>query len=82
MKIKKSFGKKIYIEWIDAFTDDGWKSYAEMCNVSDTPYCFTNAWFVHQTKDFLIVCHSKGRNIKESLMGKLVIPKAWIKVIR
>lgn len=82
MKINKSFGQKIYIEWSDAYTEDGWKSHKEMCKISDVTFCFTNAWFIHQTKDFLIVCHTKGKNIKEDLMGKLVIPKAWIKKVR
>ena len=82
MKVKKKFGAKIYIEWLDAYTEDGWKSYYNMSSISDSPYCRTNAWFVKETKDFIIVCHTIGKTQKEEMMGKLVIPKRWIKVIR
>lgn len=82
MKIKKKFGDKICIEWIDAYTEDGWRSVNEASKISDETYCYTNAFFLGQTKDFVIVIHTKGKTIKNSVMGKLVIPKAWIRRIK
>ena len=82
MKIKKKYGNKIYVEWVDAYTDDDWKSYKDMMKVSDTVFCYTSGWYVGETKDFLILCHTKGKNIKEDMMGKLVIPKKWIRKVR
>lgn len=81
-KIKKSYGDKIYIEWSDAYTEDGWKSFSDMKEISNNTYCFTNAWFVAETKDFIIVCHTIGKTQKEEMMGKLVIPKKWIKMVK
>lgn len=82
MKINKKYGDKVYIEWVDAYTDGGWKSYEDMIKIGDAPHCFTNAWYVGENKDFVIVCHTKGINKKEDMMGKLVIPKKWIKKVR
>lgn len=82
MKIKKNFGDKIYIEWVDAYTEDGWKSVNEALKTSDEIYCYTNAFFLGQTKDFIMVVHTKGKTIKNDVMGKLTIPKAWIRKIK
>lgn len=78
MKIKKDFGEKIYIEWIDAYAESDWESVNEASKIPDEVYCYTNAFFLGQTKDFVIVVHTKGKTIKNDVMGKLIIPKAWI----
>lgn len=82
MKIKKRWGEKIYIEWVDACTEDDWKSVDEALKISDEVFCYTNAFFLGQTKDFVMVVHTKGKTIKNDVMGKLTIPKAWIQKIR
>ena len=82
MKIKKSFGDKIYLEWADAYTEDGWKSVDDALNLSNEVYCFTNAFFLGQNKDYLMVVHTKGKTNKNDVMGKLTIPKAWIRKVK
>lgn len=82
MKTNKKFGDKIYIEWIDAFEESGWRFFDEVCTISDDVYCYTSAWYVSQTKDFVIVSHTKGKTKKNSIMGKLLIPKAFIKKVK
>lgn len=81
MRIKKKFGDKITVEWVDAYSTAGWESYKDACQISDEVYCFTNAYFVHDTKDFLIVANTIGRTMKMDIMGKLVIPKFWIRKV-
>lgn len=78
MRINKKYGDRIYVEWIDAYSEAEWKTYKEMMEIGDTVFCYTIGWFVGKTKDFLIICHTKGKNIKEDMMGKLVIPLWWI----
>ena len=82
MKIKKKFGDKIYLEWVDAYTEDGWKSVEDALKLSDGVYCFTNAFFLGQNKDYLMVVHTKGRTSKNDVMGKLTIPKTWIRKVK
>lgn len=82
MKINKKYGDRIYVEWIDAESEAGWKSYEEMMKIGASVFCFSIGWYIGKTKDFLIVCHTKGKNIKEDMMGKLIIPLKWIKKIR
>ena len=82
MKIKKRYGDKIQIDWVDAYTEDGWKTVDEALKISDVIYCYTNAFFLGQTKDFVLVVHTKGKTNKNDVMGKLTIPKAWIRKIR
>ena len=82
MRINKKFGEKIFVEWHDAYTDDGWKTLPEMLQIDNTPLCFTNAWYIAHDKDFLIVCHTKGKTEKNCMMGKLVIPRGWIKAVK
>lgn len=79
---KKTFGMKIYIEWIDAYTVDGWTTYDGAIAESSNAFCRTNAFFVGQTKDFITVCHTQGYNKDNSLMGILKIPKKGIRKIR
>ncbi len=82
MKIDKKYGDRIYVEWIDAETEDGWKNYKDMMKIGNSVFCFTIGWYVGKTKDFLIVCHTKGKDIKEDMMGKLKIPLKWISKIK
>lgn len=82
MKINKKFGDRIYFEWVDAYTEEGWKSVDEALKLSNEVYCFTNAFFLGQNKDYLMVVHTKGRTIKNDVMGKLTIPKVWIRKVK
>jgi len=82
VKINKKYGDQVYVEWIDAESEAGWKSYEEMMKIGTSVFCFTTGWYVGKTKEFLIVCHTKGKNIKEEMMGKLIIPLKWIGKIR
>lgn len=82
MKISKKYGDRIYVEWIDAYDDSGWKTYKDMLEIGDTVLCYTVGWYVGKTKDFLIVCHTKGKNTKEDMLGKLVIPLKGIKKVK
>ena len=82
MKIKKKFGERIFIEWLDAFTNSDWKSVDESLKIDNECYCYTNAFYVGQTKDFLVVCHTVGKTIENDIMGRLYIPKKWIKNIK
>lgn len=82
MKINKSFGDKIYIEWVDAIAEAGWKSFKDTCVVSDEVYCYTSAWYISQNKDFVIVSHTRGKTKKNEIMGNLSIPKKWIKRVK
>ena len=82
MKVNKSFGDKIYIEWLDALEEAGWKSFKEVCAIPDEVLCYTSAWFISQDKDFVIVSHTKGKTIKNDIMGKLLIPKRMIRKVK
>ena len=82
MRIKKKWGDRIYIEWVDAYSEDGWKFYKDMMEITDTVFCYTNGWYVGESKDFLVICCTKGKNIKREMMGKLVIPKKWIRKVK
>jgi len=82
MKINKKFGDKIYIEWVDAYEDTGWKSFKDACSVPDEVYCYTSAWYISQDKDFVIISHTRGKTIKNEIMGKLLIPKSWIRKVK
>lgn len=82
MKINKKFGDKIYIEWLDALEEAGWKSFKEVCDIPDEVYCYTFAWFISQSSDFVTVLHTKGKTVKNDIMGKLLIPKKMIRKVK
>ena len=82
MKIKKKFGDRIFIEWLDAYTTDGWVNFEKAMELSGNCLCKTNALYVGQTEDFVVVSHTQGRTKENSLMGILNIPKKWIKIIK
>jgi len=82
MKIDKNFGNKIYIEWIDAYSTDGWTSYTDVFKESLNAFCKTNAFYVGETENFIIVSHTQGSTKDNSLMGVLHIPKKWVRKIK
>ena len=82
MKLKKTFGQKIYIEWIDAYTSDGWTTFEEAIKESSNAFCRTNALFVSESKNFIVVSHTQGKTKNSNIMGVLSIPKKWITKIR
>lgn len=83
MKIpKKCFGDKIYIEWVDAYTNDDWKSVESSLKLDEERFCYTNAFYIGKKDGFLIVCHTKGKTKDNSVMGRLYIPLNWIKIVR
>jgi len=82
MKIKKKFGAKIYIEWTDAYEAGGWMNLKEMIEIPDEVFCFTNGWYVGEKDGFIIICHTRGKTKSNDMLGKLLIPKAWIRRIK
>ena len=80
--IKKKYGDRIYVEWVDAYDDAGWKNYKDMMEIDSFVLCYSVGWYVGKTSDFLIMCHTKGKSIKEDMMGKLAIPLKWIKKVK
>ena len=82
MKIKKKFGDKIYIEWVDAMERIGWKSVEDAIEVVDEVYCRTNAFYLGDDKEYVKVAHTIGKTIKNDVLGILLIPKSWIKKVK
>ncbi|TES92008.1 MAG: hypothetical protein E3J87_06430 [Candidatus Cloacimonadota bacterium] len=82
MKIKKSFGDKIYIEWIDAYSTDGWTTSEKAMEESNNAFCRTNALYLGESKNFIIVSHTQGDTKDNSVMGVLNIPKKWVRRIK
>lgn len=78
MRINKKFGDKIQVDWIDAYTNDDWKSVDSSLKLEDERFCYTNAFYVGQKDGFLIVCHTKGKTKNNDIMGKLYVPLKWI----
>lgn len=82
MRIKKKFGDKITVEWMDAYTEDGWKSFEELSKIDEiASFCNTNGWFISMDKYFLVICHTIGKTNKQNMMGKLVIPRSWVRKV-
>lgn len=81
MKIKKNWGDPIDIEWKDAIELLGWKSHEEAISIDKEVSCFTRGWFVGQTDEYVIVCHTKGYSKEDDITGVIKIPKKWVKVI-
>lgn len=79
---KKSFGDRVYIEWLDAYTTDGWTTLEKAMEESSNAFCRTIGFYVGQTKEFITVSHTQGKTKKNSLMGVVSIPRRWIKKIR
>lgn len=76
---KKSFGSKIYIEWADANSDNGWISVANAMELPKGDYfCKTNAFYIGQKDGFIIVAHTLGLDKSCAVNGVIKIPLAWI----
>ena len=82
MKINKKFGDKIYVEWIDAYTTDGWNSVGEAMKESTNAFCRTNALYIGESKNFINISHTQGQSADNSVMGILSIPKKWIRKVK
>ena len=78
MKINKKFGDKIQVDWLDAHTNDEWKSVESSLKLDDERFCYTNAFYVGKKDGFLIVCHTRGKTKDNDIMGRLYIPLKWI----
>lgn len=78
---KKTWGSKIYVEWIDSFTQDGWLNFDDMRTVPDETLCRTSGFYVGQNKNWLVICHTIGKTINNQCMGKVCVPlRAILKV--
>ena len=80
--MRKKFGSRIYIEWVDAAEKIGWKSVEDAIEVTDEVYCRTNAFYIGEDKTFIKVAHTIGKSIKNDVLGILLIPKKWVRKIR
>jgi len=78
----KCFGSKIYLEWVDAYTEDKWGSVDDSLELSSNRFCYTNAFYIGKKDGFLIVCHTKGKTKDNDIMGKLYIPLVWIRKVK
>ncbi len=82
MKVKKKFGDRIYIEWVDDIERFGWKTVAEATEVIDEVYCKTNAFYLDEDKEYVKVAHTIGKSVENDVLGVLLIPKKWIRKIK
>ena len=77
-RTKKSFGDKIYLEWNDACERTGWQTLIDVLKVDNEVFCRTNAFYLGETKGFVIVAHTIGRTKANDVVGTMQIPKKWI----
>ena len=82
MKINKKFGDKIYIEWLDAYGAEGWMGLKQMMHIPDEVLCFTNGWYIGEKDGFVVISHTRGKTKTNDMMGKLLIPKSWIRKVK
>jgi len=82
VKVKKKFGDKIYIEWVDALEKPGWRSFADACKYDGEPFCKTNSFFLEQKNGFIKVAHTIGKTKNNDVLGVLLIPDKWILCIK
>jgi len=82
MKIDKKFGQKISIDWIDAYSSEGWLSVEQTMEIPNEVYCFTTGWYVGEVDGFVIITHTKGKTKDNDIMGRLLIPKVWIRRVQ
>jgi hypothetical protein len=79
MKIDKKFGDKIYVEWNDAYSsDNSWVSFENAIEIPEEVFCKTSGFFVHKTKDYLIIANTVGNTKEDDIGGVLYIPRKWI----
>ena len=68
--------KKIYIEWYDAYTRDGWESAEDAIkNCKSLMPCKTIGWLLNEDEKQITVCHTFNPSL---VMGILHIPKCSI----
>ena len=79
--ISSSIGMtKVYIEWTDAYTRDGWDSSERVVEGCDSlMLCKSIGWLVSKNKKRVIISHTFNT---DSLMGCLHIPMACVKKIK
>ena len=82
MKVNKKFGDKVYLEWIDAYSNDGWTTVGKAMEESNNAFCRTNALYIGESKNFIVVSHTQGHTKDNSIMGALSIPKKWIRKVK
>jgi len=82
MKLKKKFGDKIYIEWVDALELPGWRSLANVHRFNNESFCRTNAFFLEEKDRFVKIAHTVGKDKNNDVLGVLLIPTKWILKVR
>lgn len=82
MKINKKFGDKIYIEWLGAYSTDGWTTCEKAMEESPNAFCRTTALYIGESKNFINVSHTQGKTKDNSVMGVLSVPKKWIRKVK
>ncbi len=82
MKINKKFGDKICLEWVDAYTTDGWTTFEKAMEESTNAFCKTSGFYVGENKNFIVVSHTQGNTKDNSIMGVVSIPKKWIRKVK
>jgi len=80
--IKRKFGDRITIAWIDACEITGWKSFSDAIKVPDEVFCYTTGYFLNQTKDYITIAHTIGLDEKNDITGVIHIPRRWIREIK
>ena len=78
MKIKKKFGDKVDLTWLDACEVSGWKSLDDALKIPDEVYCKTRGYFLGQDKDFVTIAHTIGKGKNNDTTGIMHIPKKWL----
>jgi hypothetical protein len=72
--------KKIYIEWYDAYTKDGWERTDEAKEICEPlMLCKSIGFLLNEDKDQITICHTYN---PQMTMGMLHIPKGTIKRIK
>lgn len=71
--------KRIYIEWIDAWSQDQWTNTDEALRTCIKPCMVsTSAYLLTESDDCLVICHSVNKT-DNMVCGILNIPKGMIK---
>jgi hypothetical protein len=72
--------KRVYIEWYDSYTWDGWDKPEEAIKLC-TPLmlCKTVGYILNEDKDHITICHTYNPSM---VMGSLHIPKGCIKRLK
>ena len=58
MKVNKKFGDKVYLEWIDAYSNDGWTTVGKAMEESNNAFCRTNALYILERVKILLWYHT------------------------